>query len=54
MHESQLGADHVHRDADYVEHHLSQDTVAELERLLKEHGLDLKLTSSVHPVRNEI
>jgi manganese/zinc/iron transport system permease protein len=50
MYESQMGADHVHRDADFVEHHLSLDTVRELERLLQVHGLEPKLPPSVHPV----
>jgi manganese/zinc/iron transport system permease protein len=50
MHEGQLGADHVDRDADYIEHHLTRDTVAELERLLRVHGREPELPASVHPV----
>lgn len=50
MHEGQLGADHVDRDADYIEHHLSRDIVAELERLLRVHGRAPELPPSVHPV----
>ncbi|MCC2667769.1 MAG: manganese transporter permease [Armatimonadetes bacterium] len=51
MHEGQLGADHVDRDADTIEHHLNRDTVAELERLLRVHGREPELPPSVHPVR---
>jgi Mn-dependent DtxR family transcriptional regulator len=50
MHEGQLGADHVDRDADAIEHHLTRDTVAELERLLRVHGREPELPPSVHPV----
>jgi manganese/zinc/iron transport system permease protein len=51
MHESQLAADHVDRDADFIEHFLPPDIVAELERLLEVHGLEPKLPPSVHPVK---
>jgi Mn-dependent DtxR family transcriptional regulator len=51
MHEAQLGADHVDRDADVIEHHLAPDTVAELERLLRLHGREMELPASVHPVK---
>jgi manganese/zinc/iron transport system permease protein len=51
MHEGQLGADHVDRDADFIEHHLSHDIVAELERLLRMHGREPQVPPSVHPVR---
>ncbi|HTE18965.1 MAG TPA: metal ABC transporter permease, partial [Armatimonadota bacterium] len=51
MHEGQLGADHVDRDADFIEHHLSRDTVEELERLLRVHGREPEAPPSVHPVR---
>lgn len=50
MHEGQLGADHVDRDADYIEHHLPPPVVAELERLLSVHGRAPELPPSVHPV----
>jgi manganese/zinc/iron transport system permease protein len=50
MHESQLAADHVDRDADFIEHFLSKDVVSELERLLKIHGREPKLPPSVHPI----
>jgi len=50
MYEGQLGADHVDRDADFIEHHLPRATVAELERLLRVHGLEPELPPSVHPV----
>jgi manganese/zinc/iron transport system permease protein len=50
MHESQLAADHVDRDADFVEHFLSPEIVVELERLLEVHGLQPKLPPSVHPI----
>lgn len=51
MYEGNLDADHVDRDADMIEHHLSPKVVRELERLLAVHGRELKLPSSVHPVR---
>lgn len=50
MHEGQLGADHVDRDADLIEHHLQPETVAELERLLQVHGRQPALARSVHPI----
>ncbi len=50
MHEGQLGADHVDRDADLIEHHLSKDTVAELERLLRVHGREPEMPASIHPL----
>lgn len=49
MHESQLSADHVDRDADEIEHHLSPAVVAQLEELLRLHSRELKLPLSVHP-----
>jgi len=51
MHESQLAADHVDRDADFIEHFLSREIVAELERLLQIHGREPKLPASVHPLQ---
>lgn len=39
MHEGQLGLDHVDRDADAIEHVISEKTVRELERHLHDHGL---------------
>jgi manganese/zinc/iron transport system permease protein len=50
MHEGQLSADHVDRDADVIEHHLPRETVTELERLLRVHGLEPELPPSVHPL----
>ncbi|MFQ5511199.1 MAG: metal ABC transporter permease [Candidatus Krumholzibacteriia bacterium] len=50
MHESQLAADHVDRDADFIEHFLSVEIVGELERLLEIHGREPKLPPSVHPI----
>lgn len=50
MYEGQLGADHVDRDADLIEHHLHPEIVAELERLLQVHGRAPELPPSVHPV----
>jgi manganese/zinc/iron transport system permease protein len=52
MHEQQLGSDHVHRDADMIEHFLSSEIVEELDRLLRLHDRDLKLLPSVHPIAN--
>jgi manganese/zinc/iron transport system permease protein len=43
MYEGQLGVDHVDRDADTIEHYLSEGTVAELERFLEVHGISPKL-----------
>ena len=53
MHESQLAADHVDRDADVIEHFLSQDIVRELERLLEVHGREPRLPQSVHPITGQ-
>lgn len=50
MHEGQLGADHVDRDADFIEHHLPREIVVELERLMRVHGREPELPASVHPV----
>lgn len=50
MHEGQLGADHVDRDADLIEHLLPPMIVQELERLLRVHGREPELPPSVHPL----
>lgn len=50
MHENQIAADHVDRDADLIEHHLSPEIVKQLEEFLKVHSLELKLPESVHPI----
>lgn len=50
MHEGQLAVDHVDRDADFIEHLLPADVVAELERLLHVHGMAPGLPPSVHPL----
>jgi manganese/zinc/iron transport system permease protein len=50
MHEGQLGADHVDRDADFIEHYLPKDIVQELERLMRVHGREPEMPESVHPV----
>jgi manganese/zinc/iron transport system permease protein len=47
MYEGQLGVDHVDRDADTIEHYLSDATVAELERFLEIHGIVPKLDPAV-------
>lgn len=52
MHEGQLGADHVDRDADVIEHLLPRPIVEELERLLVVHGRHPELPPSVHPLRS--
>lgn len=52
MHEEQLAADHVDRDADLIEHFLPRETVLELERLLHVHDKTLKLPPSVHPIHS--
>lgn len=54
MHEEQLAADHVDRDADMIEHFLSKEIVVELERLLHVHDKELKLPPSVHPITQEM
>ncbi len=53
MHEEQLAADHVDRDADEIEHFLPRESVKELERLLQVHDKELKLPPSVHPIPQE-
>lgn len=50
MHESQIAADHVDRDADDIEHHLSPAIVKQLEKLLELHKLEMKIPPSVHPL----
>ena len=49
MYEGQLGVDHVHRDADYIEHYLPERTVDELERFLELHGLTPALLPNLAP-----
>lgn len=53
MHEADLNADHVDRDADDVEHFLTPDMVGELERYLKVHQREPRLLPSVHPLTGE-
>jgi len=43
-----LQEDHVHRDADQVEHILSSDMIKNLEKILESEGLDTKKIVSVH------
>ena len=50
MHEEQLKADHVDRDADLIEHFLPREIVRELEQLMRIHDRQLKLPASVHPL----
>lgn len=50
MHEADLKADHVDRDADDIEHFLTPDLVAKLERLLEDHHRGPRLLPSVHPL----
>ncbi|HOJ59522.1 MAG TPA: metal ABC transporter permease [bacterium] len=50
MHEQELRSDHVDRDADIIEHVLNPDTVAELEELLRQHGLEPQRPPSPHPL----
>jgi manganese/zinc/iron transport system permease protein len=49
MYEGQLGVDHVHRDADYIEHYLPEKTVDELEKFLELHGLTPALLPNLAP-----
>lgn len=51
MHEANLGADHVDRDADEIEHFLDPSVIEELERLLRLHNREPRLLPSVHPLR---
>ncbi|HUX05735.1 MAG TPA: metal ABC transporter permease [Acidobacteriota bacterium] len=53
MHEGQLGSDHVHRDADEVEHHMPTELEAELEKLLAFQGIEMKLPPSIHPIETQ-
>lgn len=50
MHEADLKADHVDRDADAIEHFLTPDLVEALERLLQIHHREPRLLPSVHPL----
>lgn len=50
MHEANLGADHVDRDADDIEHFLDPGVIEELERLLRLHNREPRLLPSVHPL----
>lgn len=54
MYEGQLGADHVDRDADTIEHFLPRETVGELERFLEIHGLEPRLLPNVHAERGVV
>jgi manganese/zinc/iron transport system permease protein len=50
IHRAHLEPDHVHRDADEVEHILSPQTILELERLLRAEGVDSEKVTSAHPI----
>ncbi|MDP8244329.1 MAG: iron chelate uptake ABC transporter family permease subunit [Candidatus Hinthialibacter antarcticus] len=50
MYEEEFDADHVDRDADFIEHFLTPETVKELERLLDSHKLNLKQPPTAHPI----
>jgi manganese/zinc/iron transport system permease protein len=50
LHRMSLQEDHVHRDADQVEHILSNEMIERLEAILKEQGVDTDKITSVHPV----
>lgn len=50
MHEAEFAVEHVDRDADVLEHHLPETVVAQLERLLREHGREPALPPSAHPL----
>lgn len=54
MHEESIGADHVDRDADFIEHFLNREAVEELERLLHLHNRALTLPPSVHPISGTV
>jgi len=48
LHRLDLEEDHVHRDADEVEHILSEDMIHRLEEILKAEGIDTEKIVSVH------
>lgn len=50
MHEADLQADHVDRDADDLEHFLTPELVEALEKLLQAHHREPRLLPSVHPL----
>ncbi len=50
MHEADIKADHVDRDADDIEHFLTPEMVAALERYLKVHRREPRILPSVHPI----
>lgn len=50
MYEEEFDSDHVDRDADFIEHFLTPETVRQLEQLLDSHGLNLKQPPTAHPI----
>ena len=50
IHRAKLKPDHVHRDADEIEHILSPEIIAELEEILRAEGVDTKRITSLHPL----
>jgi len=50
LHRMALQEDHVHRDADQMEHILSAEMIERLEEILKSEGIDIENIVSVHPV----
>ena len=53
-HLAELDPDHVHRDADQVEHILSPEILTELEALMAKRGIDTKKIASLHPVEEGV
>ncbi len=50
LYRMQLQEDHVHRDADAVEHILTEDMIAKIEAMLQKEGMDTGRIVSVHPL----
>ena len=50
IHRAKLKPDHVHRDADEIEHILSAEIIEELEEILHAEGVDTKQITSLHPL----
>jgi manganese/zinc/iron transport system permease protein len=50
IHRAKLQPDHVHRDADQIEHILPLDIINNLEQLLQSEGIDIDKLGSIHPL----
>jgi len=52
LHRMALDEDHVHRDADDIEHILTADMIERLEQILEAEGIDTKNIVSAHPIKS--